>query len=64
MKSDSQQLIACVVIGIVQFFSLGFFKAVLLDLPKIISGLEILIGGSAVVAISYSIGVGLHVGAG
>jgi VIT1/CCC1 family predicted Fe2+/Mn2+ transporter len=57
IKSEDQQWIAVVCIGVVELFSLGFAKAALIGLNTIKSGLETLILGAIITAIGYAVGI-------
>ena len=57
IRSEDQQWIAVVCIGVIELFSLGFGKAALIGLNKIKAGLETLILGSVITAIGYAVGI-------
>ena len=57
IRSEDQQWIAVVCIGVIELFSLGFAKAALIGLNKIKAGLETLILGSVITAIGYAVGI-------
>lgn len=60
IKNDSHHSIACALIGVAMFFSIGIAKARLIGVnlkTSIITGFEVLIIGAATVAIGYGIGV-------
>ena len=54
-KSDHQQTIPVICIGIVELFSLGFAKAAMIGLNKFKSGFETLFLGAAITAIGYGV---------
>ena len=56
-KSNAPQLIPVLIIGVVELFSLGIAKALMIGLGPIKSGLETLIVGAVITAISYAIGL-------
>ena len=58
--SDSQQLAAVLVIGVVELFSLGFAKAKMIGLNPWKSGLETLVFGVAIAGIGCGLGYALN----
>lgn len=56
-KSNAPQLIPVIIIGVLELFSLGMAKAIMIGLSPIKSGLETLIVGAVITAISYVIGM-------
>lgn len=57
MNQDDPQWIPVICIGVVELFSLGFAKAALIGLNKWKSGLEMMILGSIITAIGYTVGL-------
>ena len=56
-KSNAPQLIPVIIIGVLELFSLGMAKAIMIGLSPIKSGLETLIVGAVITATSYAIGL-------
>jgi VIT1/CCC1 family predicted Fe2+/Mn2+ transporter len=57
MKSKNQQMMAVLIIGVLELFSLGFAKAALIQLNPWKSGVETLLLGAIITAIGYGVGI-------
>ena len=57
MKSTAPQTIPVIIIGVVQLFSLGLAKALMIGLNPLKSGIETLLVGAVITALGYVIGL-------
>ena len=58
-RSNASQLIPVIIIGVIQLFSLGMAKAIMIGLNPFKSGIETLLIGSVITALGYVIGLAI-----
>ncbi len=63
VRKDDQTQYATIamIVGGVELFSLGFAKAILIGLNKLVAGIESLFLGSFAIAVGYGLGLALEV---